>query len=77
MQIVVFFKTRLIYRTSDEKPWEEVKQYLDINKHLDQSTPSTSSPQSGLEVKVNEAINRGDIHTAEALSDKLAARDVS
>ena len=61
----------------DEKPWEEVKQYLDINKHLQQSTPSTSSPQSGLEVKVNDAIKKGDIHTAEVLSDKLAARDVS
>lgn len=59
----------------DEKPWEEVKQYFDINKHLEQSTPSTSSPQSGLEVKVNDAIKRGDIHTAEVLSDKLAARD--
>ena len=54
-----------------------MKQLLNVNEHLEQSTPSTSAPQSGLEVKVNEAIQRGDIHTAEMLSDQLAVRDVS
>ena len=62
---------------ADTQSWQEVKQFLDVNKHLEQPIPSTSSPQSGLEVKVDEAINRGDINTAEVLSDKLAARDVS
>ena len=48
-----------------------------MNKHLEQSTPSSSTAQSGLEVKVNEAIKRGDVHTAEVLSDRLAVREVS
>ena len=64
------------FRSTDNEGWKEVKQLLNVNEHLEQSTPSTSAPQSGLEVRVNEAIQRGNIHTAEMLSDQLAVRDV-
>ena len=66
-----------ISSSGEIESWQEVKQYLNVNQHLDQSTPSTSAPKSGLEARVNEAIEKGDLHTAEALSDSLAARDVS
>ena len=81
MHLVMSLAHRILYMfissSGEVESWQEVKQYLNVNQHLDQSTPSTSAPQSGLEARVNEAIEKGDLHTAEALSDSLAARDVS
>ncbi|XP_029655951.1 protein FAM204A [Octopus sinensis] len=58
-----------------EHEWKDLKQYLDVNSHLQYNPVSTSAPKSGLEKQINEAIAKGDFETAETLSDRLAKRE--
>ncbi|KAK6174283.1 hypothetical protein SNE40_017593 [Patella caerulea] len=57
----------------NEDQWNEVKELLDVNQHLEVGT-GLHRDKTELEKKIDEAVNRGDIQTAEELSDRLANR---
>ncbi|GAB1604767.1 protein FAM204A-like [Argonauta hians] len=58
-----------------KKEWDELKQYLNVNSHLQYNPISTLAPKSGLEKQINEAVADGDFERAETLSDSLAQRE--
>ncbi|XP_064649596.1 protein FAM204A-like [Lineus longissimus] len=55
--------------------WEDVKPFLGINNHLKEVEKGRHAPKTKLEEKIDEAINLGDLETAEKLSDHLSNRE--
>mgnify|MGYP000405678856 CR=1 FL=1 len=56
--------------------FEELGQYLGVNDHIRLGVGISEGPSSGLEKQIEEALGKGDVTTAEQLSDKLATRNV-
>ena len=80
MNLFINFTSGLCLFFSDQKAssseWKEVKSFLTANDHLKGVDRGKYAPKSGLEKKVDNAIQQGDFETAEKLSDKLANREV-
>ena len=55
--------------------WTTVKDYFGCNSHLKGVDPGRHAPKSGLEEKIDCAIDSGDFELAELYSDTLAKRD--
>lgn len=63
--------------TETEAKFKEVTKYLDVNSHLVGAVShGPSEAKSGLEEKINTAIDSADFETAENLSEQLAQRDM-
>jgi len=61
----------------EEKKWEEVRQYFDINAHLTGPVGhGIREPKSGLEEKINSAVKERNIDEAEKLSNNLSEREL-
>jgi hypothetical protein len=58
-----------------EQRWTKVKGYFDCNSHLKGVDPGRHAPKSGLEEKIDHAIESGDYKLAELYSDTLAKRE--
>jgi len=58
-----------------ESSWREVRPYLGINSHLNDSAVGSAAPKSGLELSINRAVALQEYDVAEQLSDRLANRD--
>ncbi|CAG5116540.1 unnamed protein product [Candidula unifasciata] len=56
---------------------DHLKDFLNINEHLQERDFSRPPPPTALENRINEAIKTGDFETAESLSDHLATREMS
>ena len=48
-----------------------------MNDHIKEGVSIDGAPDSGLEKQIEAAVTAGDISTAEKLSDRLSARNVS
>lgn len=54
---------------------EVLNQYLGVNDHLKGINRGSAAPRTGLERKIDHAIELGEFNTAEKLSDRLATRE--
>ncbi|XP_029466357.1 protein FAM204A [Rhinatrema bivittatum] len=57
-------------------PLDELQQFFGINDKFQPPVSSKKDQKSGLEVSVDQAVDRGDIEEAEELSDALATREM-
>ncbi|XP_071170113.1 protein FAM204A-like [Mytilus edulis] len=62
-------------KESTSKDVEVLNQYLGVNDHLKGINRGSAAPRSGLEKKIDHAIELGEFNTAEKLSDRLATRE--
>lgn len=58
-----------------EQRWREVKRYVDVNEHVKGVDPGRYAAKSGLEKRIDDAVECGDFELAEQYSDHLAKRD--
>lgn len=72
-----FFSNLFSNKESTSKDVEVLNQYLGVNDHLKGINRGSAAPRSGLEKKIDHAIELGEFNTAEKLSDRLATREVN
>ncbi|XP_030628545.1 protein FAM204A [Chanos chanos] len=60
-----------------KKHWEELTQYFAVNDRFEPPPCSRPPRKSGLEKSIESAIAEGDYGKAEALSDRLATRELA
>ncbi|XP_041125407.1 protein FAM204A [Polyodon spathula] len=59
-----------------EAHWNGLKQYFGVNDRLEHPACSRPLPMTSLEKNIDKAIAEGDLVQAEALSDRLATREL-
>ncbi|KAK1164701.1 protein FAM204A isoform X1 [Acipenser oxyrinchus oxyrinchus] len=59
-----------------EAHWNELKQYFGVNDRLEHPACSRPLPMTSLEKNIDKAVAKGDLVQAEALSDRLATREL-
>ena len=60
----------------EEGDWERVRGLMGVNNHLAGVSYGSLGPRTVLELKIDDAIARGDFDAAEKLSDKMSQREV-
>lgn len=61
---------------SKEAPWTELTQYFGINERFDPPVKQKKVEKSGLEKRIDQAVDEWDIEKAEELSNQLATREL-
>ncbi|KAL8615572.1 hypothetical protein ACOMHN_016149 [Nucella lapillus] len=60
---------------SEEKEWQEVRGLLGVNDHLAGVSHGSLGPKTVLELRIDDAVAKGDYRTAEELSDHMSTRE--
>ncbi|XP_004700964.1 protein FAM204A [Echinops telfairi] len=60
----------------NEKQWKELTQYFGANDRFDPPVKKKTVDKSGLEKRIDQAVEACDIEKAEELSDQLATREL-
>lgn len=64
-------------QSSSETQWKELTQYFGVNERFDPPVKRKKVEKSGLEKRIDQAVEEWNIEKAEELSNQLATREVS